>query len=82
MLTIDRMTLRLPPSLRDRADGIARLIGKTLAGLPRTQSRRIRRLAVPQVEVDPAASDADIADTIAAEIHAGIAGNGHTSEGR
>ncbi len=82
MLTIDRMTLRLPPSLRDRANGIARLIGKTLADLPRTQVRRIRRLEVPEVTIDPAASDADIARTIATAIDTGIAGHGHTSEGR
>lgn len=82
MLTIDHMALRLPPSLRDRANGIAHLIGETLADLPHTQSLRIRRLAVPQVEVDPAASDADIAGTIAAAIHKEIIGHGHTFEGR
>ncbi len=82
MLNIDRMTLRLPPRLRDRADGIARLVAETLGDQTRTQSWQIRRLAVPQIEVDPAASDADIASTIAAAIGAEIAGHGNTFEGR
>ncbi len=82
MLTIDRMTLRLPPTLRHRADGIARLVGEALADLPRTQVRRIRRLEVPAVTVDSAASDADVARTIAAAINTGITGHGHTFDGR
>lgn len=82
MLTIDRMTLRLPASLRGRAEGIARLVGAALADPPRTQSRRIGRLEVPEIVVHSATSDADIARTIATAIDAGIAGHGHTSERR
>ena len=78
MITVDRMTLRLPSSLLHRGEGIARLVGEALAGLPIIQGRRIRHLGVPPVAVGATDSDAGIAAAIAAAIHTGIARHSNT----
>lgn len=81
MLRIDRMTLRLPPGLRDRANTIAGLVGEALVELPLRDSRSIPYLNVPPVTVDARQSDDHIARRIATAIHAGIVGRGGASQG-
>ena len=65
MLSIDRLSLRLPPGMEHRARDIVRLVADRLASLPLNESRRIERLVVPTLDVNPAHSDGQIASRIA-----------------
>jgi len=65
MLSIDRLSLRLPPGLEHRSRDILRLVAERLASLPITESRHIARLSVPTLVVSPAHSDGQIAARIA-----------------
>ena len=65
MLTVDRLRMQLPPSFRDRAGEIARLVAEELATVPIVAELRIDLLAVPPVEVHPQATDRDVARAIA-----------------
>lgn len=72
MLTIDRLRLRLPDHLRERAGDIARLVAEELAKLPVVSSLCLERLVIPPVEVHPRAGDREVARAVAAAIHTGI----------
>ena len=76
MLSIDRLSLRLPPGMEHRARDIVRLLADRLATLPLSESRRIERLVVPTLDVNPAHSDgqiaARIADGIADAMHGSV----------
>jgi hypothetical protein len=68
MLTIDRLALRLPAGLESRAGRIVALIGQELAAGGEARSRRIDRLSVPPLHLDPALSDRQIAARVATSI--------------
>uniref|UniRef100_A0A831XGF3 Uncharacterized protein n=1 Tax=Geobacter metallireducens TaxID=28232 RepID=A0A831XGF3_GEOME len=73
MLTIDRLRMQLPPSFRDRAGEIARLVGEELATTVSVEGDlHLDRLAVPSVEVSPQATDREVARAVAQSIHTGI----------
>jgi hypothetical protein len=72
MLTIDRLRLQLPPSFRDRAGEIARLVAEELAAGPMAADLQLDRLALPPVEVHPRATDREVARVVAASVSAGI----------
>ncbi len=72
MLTVDRLRLQLPPSFRDRAGEIARLVAEELAMVPMAADLQLERLALPPVEVHHQASDREVARVVAASVHAGI----------
>lgn len=72
MLTVDRLRLQLPPSFRDRAGEIARLVAEELAIVAMAADLQLERLALPPVEVHHQASDQEVARVVAASVHAGI----------
>ncbi len=65
MLTIDRLSLRLPPGFEHRASGIVTLIGAQLAALPLPKAARVNRLRVEHVLAGADASDEAIAGAVA-----------------
>lgn len=72
MLTVDRLKMQLPPSFRDRAGEIARLVGEELATVSVSADLHLDRLMVPPVEVHPQATDREVARAVATSIHTGI----------
>jgi len=67
-LRIDRLSLRLPAGLKDRAPGIARRVAEALAETPSLRGRDVLR--VPAVRTSPHASNADIAAAVARGVRA------------
>ncbi|MDY6943671.1 MAG: hypothetical protein SVU69_11760 [Pseudomonadota bacterium] len=72
MLNIDRLSLRLPPGFEHRGGEIVQLLGEALAARRVSASVSLERLEIPPLTVDPAASNAAIAEQIAGAIHAGL----------
>lgn len=70
MLTIDRLRLQLPPAFRDRAGEIARLVGEELVAVSVGVDLQIDRLAVPQIEVHPQATNREVARAVAVAVGA------------
>jgi hypothetical protein len=69
VLTIDRLSLRLPPSFGERAEGLARLIGDRLASVQWS-----RDASVDHLRVDHALATADTSDeALARDIAAAVA---------
>ena len=73
-LTIDHLTLNLPPTLAERAEPIARALGDELARLPLSQSLSLGQLRVPPLTVHPQHSDQQIARDIARAVHGQLKG--------
>lgn len=69
MISIDRLRLTLPAGFDRRADAVARRVAEELAGLPPLDSRRIARLRLPPLTLDPRLGDREIARRIATAIH-------------
>jgi len=69
MISIDRLRLTLPTGFDRRADAVARRVAEELAGLPRVDSRRLARLTLPPLTLDPRLGDGEIARRIATAIH-------------
>lgn len=69
MIAIDRLRLTLPAGFEGRADAVARRVAEELAGLPPRDSRRLARLTLPPLTLDPALGDGEIAHRIAEAIH-------------
>lgn len=65
MLTIDRLSLRLPREYRRRAVEIARLTARSLAALRPSASGSLGDLALPPVEIGRGLRDGEVAETIA-----------------
>lgn len=69
MISIDRLRLTLPAGFDGRADRVARRVAEELAGLPQPDSRRLARLTLPPMTLDPRLGDREIARRIATAIH-------------
>ena len=72
MITIDRLRLTLPAGFEGRADAVARRVARELADLPElppTASRRLARLTLPPLTLDPALGDGIVARRIATALH-------------
>lgn len=69
MIAIDRLRLTLPAGFEGRADAVARRVAEELAGLPPRDSRRLARLTLPPLTLDPGLGDGEIARRIADAIH-------------
>jgi hypothetical protein len=69
MISIDRLRLTLPAGFDRRADAVARRVVEELAGLPQADSRRLARLTLPPMTLDPRLGDREIARRIATAIH-------------
>lgn len=65
MLNIDRLRLCLPAGFEPRARGIVRLLADELAAFEAPAARRIGRLSLGPVEIQPGASDRDVARSMA-----------------
>jgi len=74
MLSIDNLRLHLPAGFEHRADSIARLVGRELAGIHVGKSADIGSLQVPGVSVHPGQSDRQAALQIAQAIHRQVGG--------
>lgn len=61
MLTVDRLSLRLPAGFEHRANRIATLVAQQLATTPLSASRAITHLRVGEVEMTASHTDHDIA---------------------
>ncbi len=70
MLTIDRLRLKLPAALQNRAGEIVRLLSEEMAGIPLTSGRYLERLALPPLAVTPETGSREVARTIVAAIAA------------
>ena len=68
MITIDRLTLRLPAGYENRARRIAPLIAHELAAVDVDTNRAIDRIRVSGLEIPPAATDRQAAAAIAGAI--------------
>lgn len=75
MITFDRLRLTLPPGFEHRAEAVSRRVADELAALPALPERRLDRLTVPPLSIEPGAGDREIARRIAREIHRAIGGN-------
>ena len=64
MLTVDRMSLRLPAGFEHRANRIAALVAQQLAATPLSASRVIAHLRVGEVETTASHTDHDVAARI------------------
>jgi hypothetical protein len=73
MISIDRLRLTLPAGFEGRADAVARRVAEELASLPQTDSRRLTRLILPPMTLDPRLGDGEIARRIANAIHQQLA---------
>ena len=77
-LSIDVLHLELPSALADRADAISRAFARELAGASRSLiagasgAVRLERLAPGPIGVDPAATNDEIAATLARAVGAEI----------
>lgn len=69
MISIDRLRLTLPAGFDRRADAVARRVAEELADLPQADSRRLARLTLPPLTLDPRLGDREIARRIAGAIH-------------
>lgn len=69
MISIDRLRLTLPAGFDGRADAVARRVAEELADLPQADSRRLARLTLPPLTLDPRLGDREIARRIAGAIH-------------
>lgn len=69
MLTIDRLSLQLPPGFENRAAGLAELIGARLASLDWTREASVDHLRVNHTLGAASMSD----DAIAADVAAAVA---------
>ena len=65
----EEIPLTLPAGFEGRADAVARRVADELAGLPRVEPRRLARLTLPPLTLDPALGDGEIARGIAKAIH-------------
>jgi hypothetical protein len=65
MLTIDRLSLTLPPGFEDRAAAIAELVARRLAALRLDTGATIERLRVDDLQAGPAMTDEGIAAQVA-----------------
>jgi hypothetical protein len=68
-LTVDRLSLHLPPGFEHRADTIARRVGDELARLPWSGDYERDHLHLAPQTVRPEQSDRQIAAQIARAIH-------------
>jgi hypothetical protein len=68
-ITIDTLNLRLPQGFAERADAIARRVGKELARLPVQRDVNLTVLQLPSINVNGGESDGVIARRIARAIH-------------
>jgi len=68
-ITIDTLNLRLPQGFADRADAIARRVGKELASMPVHRDVILPVLQLPNISVSGGESDGVIAQRIAKAIH-------------
>ena len=71
-LTVDRLSLRLPPGFEHRADTIARRVGDELAQLQWAGGYDLDHLHLAPQTVRPEQSDRQIAAQIARAIHSQI----------
>lgn len=78
MVAVDRLRVRFPRAVGERADRIAWLVADRLASSPVEASLEIKRLVVPAVRVPANASDEDVADLITAAVQMRIAARGAT----
>lgn len=74
MISIDRLRLTLPAGFAGRADAVARRVAEELANLPRVDSRRLERLTLPPLTLDPQLADVEVARRIATAIHERLSG--------
>jgi hypothetical protein len=72
MLRIDSLRLQLPHQWQERAGEIARLVAEELAAHPAPANLKIERLAPAPLEVHPLATSREMAQAIAAAVHAEI----------
>lgn len=72
MLTIERLRLQLPDTVRDRAGEIARLVAEELAARPMPGDLYRERLIIAPLEVHPLASSREVSRAIADAVHAEI----------
>lgn len=71
-LTIDRLSLQLPPGFEHRADAIARRLGDELARLPWSGTYEQNHIQLPPQQVQREHTDRQIAAQIARAIHGQI----------
>ena len=71
-LTIDRLSLRLPPGFEHRAETIARGVGDELVRLPWSGDCHLDHLQIAPQTVRPEQSNHQIAAQIARAIHSRI----------
>lgn len=81
MLTVDRLSLRLPAGFEHRANRIAHLVVQRLASAPLTSSRTIEHLRVGEVETTTWHTDHDIATLIGQSIERELGEHARPSEG-
>jgi len=68
VLTIDRLSLRLPPGFGERAEGLARLIGERLASVEWSHDASVDHLRVDHPLATADTSDEALAGDIAAAV--------------
>ena len=68
MLTIDRLSLRLPPGFEDRAAGLVRLIGDRLASFEWPHDASVDHLRVDHALTTAETSNEALAGQIAAAV--------------
>ena len=68
-LAIDTLNLRLPPGFADRADAIARQVGRELGRWPIKEDAQVPQLQLPKIMVYGGETNQAIARRIAREIH-------------
>jgi hypothetical protein len=67
-LTIDSVSMHLPPGFEARAAHIARLVMDAVGHADIQQSLALERLRLPAVQVSPMATDREVAASIVAAI--------------
>lgn len=72
MLTIERLRLQLPETVRERGGKIARLVAEELAVRPMPGNLHLERLTPAPIEVHPLATSREMARAIAEAVHAEI----------
>jgi hypothetical protein len=68
MIRIERLSIRLPAGYEGRAEGIAQLVGKSLAAIETTRGLNAARIVPRVVRADTDVGDAALAARIAAAI--------------